>query len=105
MIGQVLSNLRNKRGLTQDQVANALGVKRARYNAWENDIAKPDIDMLKKIAQFYNVSTDYLLGIETVETIAAHRTDDPTEQLPEDAKKSLEEFKQFLLKKHGIIKE
>lgn len=102
MFGQVLSELRNRRGLTQDQVAAALGIKRARYNAWENDIAKPDIDMLKKIAQFYNVSTDYLLGIET---IAAHRTDDPTEQLPEEAKKSLEEFKQFLLKKHGIIKE
>ncbi|AET70771.1 putative transcriptional regulator [Desulfosporosinus orientis DSM 765] len=64
MIGKLLSELRNRRGLTQDQVADALGVKRPRYNSWENDIAKPDIQMLKKIAEFHNVTPDYLLGFE-----------------------------------------
>lgn len=62
-IGNVVAKLRTKRGLTQDQMADFLGVKRARYNAWENDISKPDIEMLKRIAEFHKVSTDYILGI------------------------------------------
>lgn len=62
MIGTVLSKLRNNKGYTQEEVAEALNVKRARYNSWENDIAKPDLDMVKKMAQFFNVTTDYLLG-------------------------------------------
>jgi len=65
MIGKLLTELRNKRGLTQDQIADALEVKRPRYNSWENDIAKPDIQMLKKIATFHNVTPDYLLSFET----------------------------------------
>ncbi|MCB8816155.1 helix-turn-helix domain-containing protein [Desulfosporosinus shakirovi] len=65
MIGKLLTELRNKRGLTQDQIADALEVKRPRYNSWENDIAKPDIQMLKKIAAFHNVTPDYLLSFET----------------------------------------
>lgn len=64
MIGKLLTELRNKRGLTQDQIADALEVKRPRYNSWENDIAKPDIQMLKKIAEFHNVTPDYLLSFE-----------------------------------------
>lgn len=65
MIGDILTELRNKRGFTQDQMADALGVKRPRYSSWENDIAKPDIEMLQKIAKFHNVTPDYLLGFES----------------------------------------
>ncbi|MES1045321.1 helix-turn-helix transcriptional regulator [Bacillus sp. Gen3] len=61
-IGKTLAALRNKRGLTQDQIAEILDIKRARYNSWENDIAKPGIEMLDKIADFYGVKTDYILG-------------------------------------------
>lgn len=74
MIGKLLSELRNRRGLTQDQVADALGVKRPRYNSWENDIAKPDIQMLKKIAEFHKVTPDYLLGFEPKDSIPAWAT-------------------------------
>lgn len=61
-IGKVLVELRNKKHLTQDQMAEILGIKRARYNSWENDIAKPDIEMLDKIANYHDVKTDYILG-------------------------------------------
>lgn len=60
-IGERLTQLRNKKDLTQDQMAEALSVKRARYNAWENNISKPDIDMIRKLASFHKVTTDYLL--------------------------------------------
>lgn len=64
-IGDRLTQLRNKKGLTQDQIADALGVKRARYNSWENNIAKPDIEMIAKLAAFHKVTSDYLLGVNT----------------------------------------
>lgn len=60
-IGKVLTELRNKKHMTQDQIADELGVKRPRYNAWENDLSNPDFEMLKKIAEYYRVSVDYLL--------------------------------------------
>ncbi|MFL0495751.1 helix-turn-helix domain-containing protein [Priestia megaterium] len=61
-IGKTLVALRKKRGITQDQIADILGIKRARYNSWENDIAKPGLEMLDKIADFYGVQTDFILG-------------------------------------------
>ncbi|MBD7967710.1 helix-turn-helix domain-containing protein [Paenibacillus sp. Sa2BVA9] len=60
-IGERLTQLRNKKNLTQDQMSDALNVKRARYNAWENNISKPDIDMIRKLAAYHKVTTDYLL--------------------------------------------
>ncbi|MDU0200135.1 helix-turn-helix domain-containing protein [Paenibacillus sp. MAH-36] len=61
-IGQRLTELREKKGLTQDQMAEVLGIKRARYNSWENNIAKPDIDFIDKLADFHKVSSDSILG-------------------------------------------
>lgn len=62
-LSQRISALRRYRRLTQEQVAEALGVKRARYNAWENGISNPDHKMLAAIAQFYGVTVDFLLGL------------------------------------------
>lgn len=67
-IGAKLTELRNKKHLTQDQMADMLDVKRPRYNAWENDISKPDIEMIKKIAEIHKVSTDFILGQLPAET-------------------------------------
>ncbi|MFD2613572.1 helix-turn-helix domain-containing protein [Paenibacillus gansuensis] len=61
-IGSILTELRLKKGWTQDQIAEALGIKRARYNSWENDIARPDIEFVDQLAQLHKVSSDYLLG-------------------------------------------
>lgn len=63
-LGQRLSELRNRKHLTQDQVAEALGIKRARYNAWENGISSPDNSMLVELAKYHKVSVDYLLGYQ-----------------------------------------
>lgn len=63
-LSKILAELRNGKHLTQDQMADILGVKRPRYNAWENDISKPDIEMVRKIAEYHHVSVDFLLGRE-----------------------------------------
>ncbi|WP_058303444.1 helix-turn-helix domain-containing protein [Gorillibacterium timonense] len=61
-IGKTLTDLRARMHITQDEMADRLGVKRARYNAWENNIAKPDLDMIGRLAEAHGVSVDYLLG-------------------------------------------
>ena len=54
--------LRQGQGLNQVQLAEKLGVKKQSISNWENDNIMPSIEMLKKIADFFHVSTDYLLG-------------------------------------------
>lgn len=60
MLGDRLVELRGKR--TQQFVSEELGISRARYSHYENNHAQPDNSLLKKMAEYYNVSIDYLLG-------------------------------------------
>ncbi|UHA74492.1 helix-turn-helix domain-containing protein [Paenibacillus sp. 481] len=53
---------RLKRGWKQDQVASRIGVSRSAYSNYENGNRKPDIEMVKEIAQLYEVTVDYLVG-------------------------------------------
>ncbi|MDE6758881.1 MAG: helix-turn-helix domain-containing protein [Clostridia bacterium] len=50
--------------LSQSQLATMLGVSQNTVSNWECDIRKPDFDMLMKIAETLDVSTDYLLGLK-----------------------------------------
>ena len=54
--------IREDRDLLQKDVANALGISRATYSNYESGLRSPDPDMLIKIAEFYGVSVDELLG-------------------------------------------
>ncbi len=57
-----IKNLRQGKELNQVQLAEKLGVKKQSISNWENDNIMPSIDMLIRIADFFHVSTDYLLG-------------------------------------------
>ncbi len=61
-LGITLKELRTDKGLNQEDLANMLNVKRQTYSAWERGISSPDIETLSFLADFYSVSTDYLLG-------------------------------------------
>lgn len=63
-----LKELRKKKGLTLAEVAQAVGVTRQAYSYYENDKRDPDTAMVKTLAEFYGVSTDYLLGRDESET-------------------------------------
>ncbi|MCM1564887.1 MAG: XRE family transcriptional regulator [Dehalobacter sp.] len=67
MIGEILVRLREKKKLTQDQVANDLNIKRARYSSWENNIASPGLEYLKVLAKYFGVSLDNLAGESILE--------------------------------------
>lgn len=67
MYGSRLKQLRKNLNKTQEEVAAGLGVTRGAYSHFENDRNEPDSDTIRNLADYFNVSTDYLLG----------RTDDP----------------------------
>ena len=57
-----LKELRISKGLTQKQLANELNVAHNTISVWENNSSEPDLNMMNKLADFFDVSTDYLLG-------------------------------------------
>lgn len=59
-----LKELRKAKGLSQEQVANQLGITLRAYQNYEYGQREPNIEMINKIADFYGVTTDYLLGRE-----------------------------------------
>lgn len=63
-IASNLKYLRKKKGLTQQQFAEALEIKRASVGAYEEDRAEPKYELLKKIAEFYELSMDELANDE-----------------------------------------
>lgn len=62
MLGDIIKELRKKKGLTAASFAKILGVPTATYNNYEDGTSKPKYEKLLQIADFYEVSTDYLLG-------------------------------------------
>ncbi|GEK28119.1 helix-turn-helix domain-containing protein [Furfurilactobacillus siliginis] len=62
MLGERIKELRNTTQKTQDQVAQDLGISRASYSHIENNRNEPDTETLVKIAKYYDVTTDYLVG-------------------------------------------
>lgn len=67
MLGTRLKALRNERKLTQKQLAEKINVTHVSISGYESGNRTPDTDTLQRIADFFEVSTDYLLG----------RTDNP----------------------------
>jgi transcriptional regulator with XRE-family HTH domain len=65
LLGDRLKRLRGKR--TQSEVAKSLGITRARYSHYENGRNEPDNEMLQKLADYYQVTVDYLLGYDNEE--------------------------------------
>jgi transcriptional regulator with XRE-family HTH domain len=59
-----IKELRLLKEKTQAQIANALGIAQQTYARYELDGIMPPVEMLKKIADYFNVSIDYILGIE-----------------------------------------
>jgi transcriptional regulator with XRE-family HTH domain len=105
MFGKRLKQLREDNDLRQEDVGKIVNVEKSTVSQWESGKRTPDVETIMKLADYFNVSIDYILGktdIRTpIETIAAHRSDDPMSELPEEARKSLEEFKEFIFRKYG----
>ncbi|MDD2218392.1 MAG: helix-turn-helix transcriptional regulator [Eubacteriales bacterium] len=63
-IGEIISDLRRSKGITQDKLGEAVGVSSAAVSKWENGQSYPDILLLCDLAAFFDITTDELLGYE-----------------------------------------
>ncbi|MBQ1515690.1 MAG: helix-turn-helix domain-containing protein, partial [Lachnospiraceae bacterium] len=64
--GEKLQKLRKDRGLTQEELAEALYVSRAAVSKWESGRGYPGIDSLKELSRFFGVTVDELLGADEI---------------------------------------
>lgn len=90
-----LKELRAKKKMSQTEVADKINIQRGAYNAWEQGTSFPRVNKLPMLCKFYNVSADYLLGIETPNNPEPLKDDDLmlieelAEKLTSDERKKL----------------
>lgn len=64
-----IKTCRQSRKLSQQALADILGVARSTVAMWETGASEPDRDMILQLASYFDVSTDYLLGHETEQPV------------------------------------
>ncbi|CRZ33503.1 DNA-binding XRE family transcriptional regulator [Herbinix hemicellulosilytica] len=82
-IGKRISYLRREKGITQEEIAEKLGVTPQAVSKWENDISYPDILLLPKLAEILEVTVDELLSGEAKKE---------TRLLPEEERKNIDDM-------------
>ena len=101
-----LKRLREEKGLTMAELGKEIGKGTTTIADMESGARLPKIDTAKILANYFKVSVDYLLGETNVRNPysieAAHRYDDIVSPLPDEARKSIEEYKEFIYKKYGV---
>ncbi|MBQ4108186.1 MAG: helix-turn-helix transcriptional regulator [Clostridia bacterium] len=70
-LNENIKRLRTQAGLNQVEFAKKMSVTKQCVSNWENDNVVPSIEMLVKLADFFKVTTDYMLGRETKNLIVA----------------------------------
>lgn len=76
MVADRIKQLREQNGYTQAFLAKRLGITRSSVNAWEMGISVPSTQYVVELAQFFKVSTDYLLGVNSTATVDVSELDD-----------------------------
>ncbi|MDR3293960.1 MAG: helix-turn-helix domain-containing protein [Clostridiales bacterium] len=64
VISKIILELRTEKKLTQEELASHIGVTSRAVSYWENEINEPKATYIVKLADFFDVSADYLLGRE-----------------------------------------
>ena len=70
MIGDKIKLLREAKGLTQQQITQdpAFGIKQGTLSAYERNAREPNIETIRRIAEYFGVTSDYLIGISEHQT-------------------------------------
>ncbi|MBQ0167548.1 MAG: helix-turn-helix transcriptional regulator [Treponema sp.] len=77
MFNEQIRELRQNAGINQAELARALGVTKQSVSNWENDNIMPSVEMLIKIAGYFNVTTDYLLGLSSTHVLLTDGLTEP----------------------------
>lgn len=75
-IADRIQDLRKCKGISQEELADKIGVSRQAVSKWESEQSTPDIEKIILLSDYFNVTTDYLLkGIEPIDDGAKNKTD------------------------------
>lgn len=88
MFSENLKHLRKIKGITQTQFAAEFNISSGTIAMWETGKRMPDSETLKRIAQYFNVSIDYLLDNESSSPEGAEKLDDVYFSLAKEAQQS-----------------
>lgn len=88
-----LKELRNAASLSQDELGNALGLSKSSISNYEKGYRQPDMATLHSIADYFNVTVDYLIGRSALPTFKVS----PKEEILLQVYRSLPEDKRYLL--------
>lgn len=111
MMNKRLVSLRKEKGLSREELSIKLGVSYSTIAKYESGSREPDIEMIDKIANLFEVTTDYLLGrsdqphLNEDEAFEAFRNDPSLERWYKELPKSKEEDLQRLRKMWEAFKE
>ncbi len=95
--GEILKSLRKREGLTQSELGRHVGLSKAVVSKYETGIGYPNFETLICIAKYFGVTTDYLLGAESVKTIDVSEL---TDSQLESVQRIVNEFKKANEKNH-----
>lgn len=96
-LGQKLFEMRKKAALSQEQVAEVLGVTRQTVSKWETDQTTPDFDKIIPISKLYNVSVNELFGEESKEEQINENIDNQNSQNNDNNNNNMSEQEMFEL--------
>lgn len=74
--GEIFKSLRKNNGLTQQELGGHLGLSKAVVSKYENGMGYPTFDVLIRIAEYFGVTTDYLLGVAKGKTVDVSKLTD-----------------------------
>ena len=95
--GEKLQSLRQRAGMSQDQLAERLEVSRQAVSRWERDETMPETDKVVALADIFDVTTDYLLRPQP------ESSETETEKPPREQKDRVERFLAFVKRKWYML--
>lgn len=78
--------LRKLNKLSQNEIAEKYNIDRTTVGKWESNISTPNVEIIKDLAKYFNVTTDYLLGNSNVKNTSVKKDDNLEEEFPEGLK-------------------
>ena len=98
--GETLKRLRQRKNISQDELAKKLNVKQYVISSWEIERSEPNIEQIKFLSTYFNVPTDYLLGKDIImvnneeefEIVTNHFIQDVNDDVINEVIKLLEEL-------------
>ena len=110
-----LKDLRIEKRLTQEELANAFYLNKSSISRYERGQQVPELELLQKISEFFQVSTDYILGNSDIRNPYESKQEEKVEgtnidlwlsktdgykELPEEDREKIIEYAKFMLAKH-----